>query len=100
MQKQTKISKILCINSTSQTKEILALKAELMCTRKELIDTKEALNLSSSYERTFHNRYLHYMQKCDELEKENLELKAENKKLKLAIIQFKSVWNALTKKEA
>ena len=102
MQERTKMSAFLHRSIAQPSfKDTLFLKSELMRTQKELIEAKEALSRSELYEWVYEDRYKHYMQKCLELEKENAELKTENKKLKLAIMAFKSVWNAhIHKKEA
>lgn len=102
MQDLTKISALWHRNVRHQSsKDVLFLKSELMRTQRELTKTKEALYRAELYEWAYKNRYDHYMQKCLELEEENNELKITNKKLKLAIMSFKSVWNAhIHKKEA
>ena len=88
-------------NTKKLTGEIKQLKSELIRTRKQLIETQESLASSKFYEEFYEERYHHYMQQCVELENEIKELKTENKKLKLAIMAFKSVWNAhVNRKEA
>ena len=77
------------------------LQSELMHTQKQLIETQDRLASSKFYEEFYEERYHHYLQQCVELENEVKELKTENKKLKLAIMAFKSVWNAhVNRKEA